>query len=201
MFDPYEKLIRDKDLPLKELIQKSVRYSTDIITAKYNLRSVSKVGYGVRTNKAPYIDNKGYMEIGDHTLITSHITPVELATHKDAHLIIGSEGFINYGVSICATGSIVIGERVLIGPYAMIIDTPFHDLYDRRKKPEAKPVVIGNDVWIGAKASIMPGVEIGDGAVIGANSVVVKNVPAYTVVGGVPAKFIKKLDEKKFKKY
>ena len=63
---------------------------------------------------------------------------------------------------------------------------------------EYKNIKIGNDVWIGARAIIMDGITIGDGAVIAANSVVTKDVPGYGVVGGVPAKFIKyRFDEKK----
>lgn len=53
------------------------------------------------------------------------------------------------------------------------------------------PVTIGNDVWIGMRSIIMPGVNIGDGSVIGAGAVVTKDVPAYAIVGGVPAKVIK----------
>lgn len=65
--------------------------------------------------------------------------------------------------------------------------------YDRRWEinQQKKPVKIGNDVWIGAKAVIMPGCEVGDGAVIAAGSVVTKDVPPYAIYGGVPAKLIK----------
>lgn len=56
---------------------------------------------------------------------------------------------------------------------------------------EYKPIVIGNDVWIGTRSIIMDGVEIGNGAVIAANSIVTKNIPPYAIVGGVPAKIIK----------
>lgn len=58
-----------------------------------------------------------------------------------------------------------------------------------------KPVTIGNDVWIGGHSTICPGVTIGDGAVIAAGSVVTKDVPANVVVGGVPAKIIKRIDQ------
>jgi acetyltransferase-like isoleucine patch superfamily enzyme len=70
------------------------------------------------------------------------------------------------------------------------------DFYKIKTQPriarKAKPITIGNDVWIGARAIIMGGVHIGDGAIIAANSVVTKNVPPYTIFGGVPAKYIKK---------
>ena len=81
-----------------------------------------------------------------------------------------------------------------VGPYVMIIDTEFHDHYDRNRMPDPRPVVIEEDVWIGAKASILPGVTIGRGAIVGVAAVVTKSVPAYTVVGGVPARELKKLD-------
>ena len=56
---------------------------------------------------------------------------------------------------------------------------------------ESEPITVGNDVWIGRRVIIMPGVNIGDGCVIGAGAVVTKDIPAYSVVGGVPAKIIK----------
>ncbi|MBI5204619.1 MAG: CatB-related O-acetyltransferase [Nitrospirae bacterium] len=72
----------------------------------------------------------------------------------------------------------------------MVYETYFGEiLYD----PNASkgPVIIGNDVWIGDSVIILPGVQVGDGAIIGAGSVVTKNVPPYTIVGGVPAKKIR----------
>ena len=85
----------------------------------------------------------------------------------------------------------------MMGPECMIY-TSNHGM-DRTDIPmwkqqstEVEPVVIGNDVWIGARVIILPGVHIGDGCVIGAGSVVTKDVEEYTVVAGNPAKFIRK---------
>lgn len=90
-----------------------------------------------------------------------------------------------------------IGENVLMGP-DVIIFTMNHAA-DRTDVPigaqgmtEKRKVTIGNDVWIGQRAIIMPGVTIGDGCIVAANAVVTKNVPPYCIVGGVPAKVLKR---------
>lgn len=84
----------------------------------------------------------------------------------------------------------------MMGPQVFIY-TQNHN-HDRTDIPmiaqgyeEEKPVVIGDDVWIGSRVTILPGVHIGEGAIIGASSVVTKDVPAYSIVGGNPAKVIK----------
>ena len=96
-------------------------------------------------------------------------------------------------VHIWGAGSVTIGNRVMIGSHTAITSIT-HDynediMYD---KSVLKPVVIGNDVWIGTHAVIMPGIRIGDGAVIGAGSIVTKDVEPLTIVAGIPAKFMKK---------
>lgn len=104
----------------------------------------------------------------------------------------------NSGIGIDSEvyGPVTIGSDVMMGP-EVIIYTSGHE-YSRTDVPirlqggsEVKPVVIGNDVWIGRRAIIMPGVSIGDGCVIGAAAVVTKDVKDYSVVGGVPARVIK----------
>ncbi len=104
----------------------------------------------------------------------------------------------NSGIGVNATISsyVTIGNDVMMGPDCLIY-TANHTL-QRRDIPmrlqgheQARPVVIGNDVWIGGRVIILPGVHIGDGAVIGAGSVVTKDVPPYAIVGGNPAKVIK----------
>ncbi|MBL8910330.1 MAG: acyltransferase [Archangium sp.] len=181
-----------------EVAAKSARYAAELASAKVFLRGVQEVGEGVRTLERPRIDNQGFLSIGAHTLLRSVNVPVELATSAGARLSIGADCSINYGVSIGCTESIRVGARCRLGPYVMIVDTAFHELLDRSKRPPSQPVVIEDDVWIGAKASIMPGVRIGRGSVVGTAAVVTKDVPPFSVVAGVPAKVVKTLDASKF---
>lgn len=109
-------------------------------------------------------------------------------------LKIGNEsGLGRYSI---AQGNITIGDGVMIGPYCFIY-TRNHKTDDldipmfKQGLTEKKPVVIENDVWIGARVTILPGVHVGSGSIIAAGSVVTKDVPPYAVVGGNPAKIIK----------
>lgn len=92
-------------------------------------------------------------------------------------------------------GPLVIGNNVMMGPDVVIL-THSHNI-DRVDVPMGqqgswvRKVTIGNDVWIGMRSIIMPGITIGDGAIIGAGAVVTKDVPDYAVVGGVPARIIR----------
>ena len=193
-----DKLRRDRHLPWSTVLTKSVRYVYETLLAPVHLRAVDEVGDGVRTLGKPRIDNQGRITLGAGTLLRSVNVPVELATGPNAEIVIGAEVRLNYGVSIAAMGSVRIGDRTRVGPYVMIIDCEFHDAYDRDRRPDPRPVVIEEDVWIGAKASILPGVTIGRGAIVGVSAVVTTSVPAYTVVGGVPAREIRKLDPSQF---
>jgi acetyltransferase-like isoleucine patch superfamily enzyme len=192
------KLKRDKDLPLSALARKGATHVVGLVSAPVWLFGVNRVGSGVRTVGRPRIDNAGHMEIGDRVTIRSVPVPAELTTTPGARLTIGSDTFVNYGASLGATGSIMLGARVNVGPYVMIIDTQFHDLYDRSLVPPPQPVVIEDDVFLGAKCSVLPGVRIGRGAVVGTGSVVTKDVEAFTIVAGVPAREIKRLDPSRF---
>lgn len=195
----FTKLQRDlgRGETLPRLASKSARYALELATARLYLTGIS-LGTGVRTLGKPRIENHGTISIGAHTLLRSINVPVELACEAGAELTIGQHCMINYGVSLGCTKSITIGDRCRLGPYVMVVDTGFHELYDRQKRPPSQPVVLEDDVWIGAKASVMPGVHIGRGAVIGAGAVVTRDVPAFAVVAGVPAQIIKQLDPSKF---
>ena len=99
------------------------------------------------------------------------------------------------GVNCSVHGPLRIGDNVMMGPEVTIL-THTHNI-ERTDIPMGQQgmrvaeVVVGNDVWIGMRVVIMPGVKVGNGAVIGAGAVVTKDVPDFAVVGGVPAKIIK----------
>jgi acetyltransferase-like isoleucine patch superfamily enzyme len=110
------------------------------------------------------------------------------------NISVGKNVFINSGCRFQDQGGIVIGDGVLIG-HNVVLATLNHDIDPRKRGTmHPAPIVIGNNVWIGANATVVPGVTIADGAVIAAGAVVSKDVPANVIVGGVPAKIIKKIE-------
>lgn len=108
---------------------------------------------------------------------------------KNIHF--GKRVFVNSGCKFQDQGGIFIGDDVLVGHNCMIATLNHTEDPERRADMTPKPVRIGNKVWIGANATILPGITIGDGAIIAAGAVVTKDVAARTVVGGVPAKPLK----------
>lgn len=104
---------------------------------------------------------------------------------------IGRNVFINHACSFLDLGGITIEDDVLIGPKVNLI-TENHPLDPAdRKALNYKPIIIKRNAWIGAAVTILPGVTIGENSVVAAGAVVAKDVPANTIVGGVPAKVIK----------
>ena len=104
---------------------------------------------------------------------------------------LGDRVFINRGALITAHADIQIGDDALIGPY-VVINSGDHDYSDPDRPIEsqghkADPIIIGNDVWLGAHSVILHGVKVGDGAVVAAGAVVTGDVPPGTLVAGVPA--------------
>lgn len=107
------------------------------------------------------------------------------------NITIGKDVFINSGCHFQDQGSITIGDGSLIG-HNVVLVTINHDLNPKEnRKNHYAPIKIGSHVWIGSNATVLPGVTVGDWAVIAAGAVVTKDVPARTVVGGVPAKILK----------
>lgn len=113
------------------------------------------------------------------------------------NITIGKDVFINSCCHFQDQGGIMIGDGTMIG-HNVVLATINHALEPKKKRRNCyAPITIGKYVWIGSNATILPGVKIGGWAVIAAGAVVTKDVPSMTVVGGVPAKIIKKVSDDK----
>ncbi|WP_175621925.1 sugar O-acetyltransferase [Chryseobacterium schmidteae] len=119
-------------------------------------------------------------------------TPLYINYGKNIN--IGKNVFINFDCTFLALGGITIEDNVLIGPKVSLI-TENHPLDPKlRKGLIGKPIHIKKNAWIGANVTVLPGVTIGENAVIAAGAVVSKDVPDNVIVGGIPAKIIKKIE-------
>jgi len=134
--------------------------------------------------------------LGSNPLAPNH--PVVLTTwQEEAHLEIGAN-FAMTGGTICAAERITIGNNVAVGANTTITDTDFHSLDTNQRRMEssggsAAAIVIEADVFIGMNCLILKGVRIGEGSVIGAGSVVTRDVPPRVIVAGNPAKVVREL--------
>ncbi|WP_300673940.1 acyltransferase [Desulfoluna sp.] len=122
----------------------------------------------------------------------------EFTTEEQGEIILGSNIRINRGVTLTSYAQIRIGTFSIVGEFTSIRDanhgmemgTPM-----RLQAHTCAPITIGRDVWIGRGSCILPGVTIGDGAIIGANSVVTKDIPSHTLAAGAPARMIRKREK------
>lgn len=112
------------------------------------------------------------------------------------NITIGKNVFINACCKFQDQGGITIGSGVLIGHNVTLATLNHDERPDFRQNIYPKPIKIGDNVWIGSNASILAGVTIGNGAIIGANAVVTKDMPENTIAAGVPARIIRKVNTK-----
>lgn len=155
-----------------------------------------------------------YLTIGSSNILYGNM----IFENKTGHIRIGNRCYIGGGSSIISINSVEIGDDVTISYGVTVYDHNSHSIYWEERKDDTNrmlealnsgsgfiknkdwsgvksaPVKINDKVWIGFGSSIMKGVTIGEGSVVAANSVVVKDVPPYTVVGGNPAVVIKKIE-------
>lgn len=121
---------------------------------------------------------------------TNITTPCQIDFANQVKL--GKHVFINHSLCLMSAGGIEIEDGVQIGPQATIVTTN-HDFHDHNTLICSK-VTIKQNAWIGCRVTIMPGVTIGENAVVAGGAVVTKDVPANSIVGGVPAKVIKTIE-------
>ena len=109
---------------------------------------------------------------------------------------IGARSFSNFGVVFLDVGTITIGDDVLLGSYSQLLAAG-HELDPQSRRDKwgyGKPIVIEDNVWLGAGAVVGPGVTIGENTIVGAGSVVMKSLPANVIAAGTPARVIRPLD-------
>lgn len=170
--------------------------------------AITKVFYpGARLVRRPfYIRGKQFMSYGEGFTTGYHcrfdINNDAVGVGKSSKkLVIGNNCKIGDHVHIVASQQVIIGDDCLMASKIFISDTS-HGKYHGQgasvpnSAPDSRdlisnPVYIGHQVWIGENVVILPGVTIGNGAIIGANAVVNKDVPPYSIVGGIPAKVLK----------
>ena len=145
--------------------------------------------------------------IGDGLLIASYAKHSTTSDNRPCKIIIRNNGILKIGnnfqitgVTICSYDHITIGNNVKIGGGSQVFDTNFHSLEQKLRSSsedtnnaKTAPVIIGDDVFIGANCIITKGVSIGKNSIIGAGSVVVKDIPANEVWGGNPARCLRKI--------
>lgn len=150
----------------------------------------NKLDVGFASNKVDYgftsliIKKDGEFHTNNFIMISGS----RIVVKQNAVLTIES-GYMNYSSNIICDKEITIGNDVTIAAFVTIRDSDSHQIDN---KEYTKPIHIGNHVWIGTNAVILKGVNIGDNVVVAAGAVVTKDVPSNCLVGGVPAKVIKK---------
>ena len=169
----------ERDAYANELFQEAVRIGMELNT-KYHTPEELREIMGRLTGKK--VDDTFRMFPPFYTDFGKNIT-------------IGKDVFINSGCHFQDQGGIEIGDGVLIG-HNVVLATINHDLNPKEnRKNHYAPIKISAHVWIGSNATVLPGVTIGDYAVVAAGAVVTREVPAMTVVGGVPARVLKTIQE------
>ncbi len=177
---------------------------TFFITAIYRyplfVARCTQVGKNLGIELLPEVVGHSEIYIGDDVQFSGKIGIISGRVFDRPRLVIGHRSSIGHGTIISVNREVTIGDDVLIAGAVRIVDNDGHPIdADRRAQhappdPEStKPVHIGNKAWIGNSACILKGVTVGEGAVVGALSVVTRDVPAYHVVAGNPARIVKSL--------
>ena len=131
----------------------------------------------------------------------TNLTTINYGEHE-GHIKIGDNVLVMNGVRVSSAKEIVIGDGSMLANFCYIMDSDWHDIYDRNSSPgKSLPVILEKNVWVGDSAIICKGVRIGENSVIGAGSIVRKDVPPNVVVIGNPAKIVKYLDPEKIVKF
>lgn len=165
----------------------------DVIKTNKEIELIFKLNHTLpRSDEYMEVMNELF-DIGEDSFVMAPVAGAAIDMLK-----IGNNVYINSNSLLMARGGITIEDDVLIAANVQLLSNN-HDEYERQILT-CKPIHIKKGAWIGAGASILPGVTIGKYAIVGAGAIVTKDVGDFEVAVGIPAKVVKKLDENKFKK-
>jgi acetyltransferase-like isoleucine patch superfamily enzyme len=171
-------------------------YSTPTWCQRVRVRLLSR--RLARVGRDVYVDrNVGFLRHPDRITIGDHVIVKEGArlcpTNPDATITIGDWTTIGYHTFVFASTAITIGANCLIAPFCYLVDSHHgiaRDVLIREQAMTARPIAIDDDVWLGVRVTVLNGVHIGRGAVVGAGAVVNQDVPSLAIVAGNPARVI-----------
>lgn len=180
----------------ERLLRKTLRQpgvAARVLWSRWLLRRCARVGRLPRVYGKLRLISWGRVTVGDKLLLMGTLVPCELVAQPGGELEIGDNVFINYGVSISAHQRVHIGNRCQIGNWSILMDNDYHATTDAHKPSASAPIILEDEVWLGARVIVLKGVTIGHGAVIGAGSVVTRDVPPRTLAVGAPARVVRAL--------
>lgn len=172
----------DPEFPkIREVISRAYKLTTEL----NNMSAVSKDEI-----------RELFSKLIDREVDESFVIWTPFYTDFGLNINIGKNVFVNHACTFMDRGGITIEDDVLIGPKVNLITTSHPLEIAVRKNTVSKPIRIMKNAWIGAAATIMPGVTIGENAVVAAGALVTRDVQPNSIVGGVPAKMIKQLEDR-----
>ena len=187
-------------------INRKFQLAKDIMYSKWIEREFKAIGNEFSVQRPLYLLGGENITIGDNFTTFKGLRIETYSEHNGVkfspNLTIGDNVCLNFDCHIGCVGKITIGNNVLFASRVFVTDH-FHGTTKSRKELQIPPrlrilstkgeVKIEDDVWLGEGVVVMPGVTIGKGSIIGANTVVTKDIPAYSIAAGVPAKIIKQI--------
>jgi acetyltransferase-like isoleucine patch superfamily enzyme len=153
--------------------------------------AVLRIGAAVATERTPgalklLLGPGAHVEIGERSWLRTELEPIHISVFAGARLVLGADSWLN-GCHLSAKHAIVGGRRTWIGPGCRVIDSDQHAL-DADQKERGAPITLGDHVWITSDVTVIRGVRIGSHVVVGARSLVNRDVPDHTLAHGIPAR-------------
>ncbi|MCL2627047.1 MAG: acetyltransferase [Cystobacterineae bacterium] len=160
---------------------------------RWKLWRCKSVGRGCRVLGKVWIHGRGEIYVGDNVCFDARNAPIELHTKRHATLRIGNGCTIEGGSSLEAVDSVVLGEGCHLGPFVKVMDNHHHQTTGNRKeRPPSSPVALGPKVKVGAHSILLPGAQLGEGALLEERTVVSRKIPPGAHIQGNPPRALKK---------